>query len=100
VLRVLRTLGHQTNEVDYLATSRTDLLCLSKTAFIDAMDEYLEDEPEIRLTIAEGLWNDLVHKAELRLWGMRIACALPAPRPQGQMASPPPAPRRACAHTA
>jgi CRP-like cAMP-binding protein len=56
-----------------VASSKTDLFSISGEGLIDAMHRYLSDE--IRRSIAEKIHTDMKHKADMRLWGIRMAYA-------------------------
>ena len=63
----------EASEVNFLAATRTDVLCVPQAKLIEAANAHLDDN--MRLLLAESIWDDIRRKAMLRVWGMRIAFA-------------------------
>ena len=70
----------EANEVDYLAASRAELLCVPKDVFIRAVREHLDDE--MRVVIAEAVWADIVRRAHHRRRARPRARTRPSPAPR------------------
>lgn len=60
------------SEVSYVAFVRTEVLCVPKEAFFEAVTLLDED---VRSGLVEHVWDDIVHKASLRKWGIRVVLA-------------------------
>lgn len=62
----------EASEVEFRAAQATNVLCVPKDALIEAC-ALMDDEA--REQFAEAVWDDILRKANLRLWGIRIMMA-------------------------
>lgn len=63
---------NEANEVSYAAELRSEVLCVPKETLIEAAKLLASSE---RKALVEHVWADILHKAFLRIWGVRIVLA-------------------------